>query len=54
MRCVPAAAQAATGDIVEAVPGVVATRHSGDGKASHYFLRGFNLDHRADGQIDRD
>lgn len=32
------------GDIVEAVLGVVATQHSGDGKANQYFLRGFNLD----------
>ncbi|RZL61359.1 MAG: TonB-dependent receptor [Variovorax sp.] len=36
------------GDIVEAVPGVVATQHSGDGKANQYFLRGFNLDHGTD------
>ena len=36
------------GDIVEAVPGVVATQHSGDGKANQYFLRGLNLDHGTD------
>jgi len=36
------------GDIVEAVPGMVATQHSGDGKANQYFLRGFNLDHGTD------
>jgi len=30
------------------------TRHSGDGKANQYFLRGFNLGHGADGQIDRE
>ncbi|MDM0078467.1 TonB-dependent receptor [Variovorax sp. J2P1-59] len=36
------------GDIIEAVPGVVATQHSGDGKANQYFLRGFNLDHGID------
>jgi outer membrane receptor protein involved in Fe transport len=30
------------------VPGVVATQHSGDGKANQYFLRGFNLDHGTD------
>ncbi|MGA0569821.1 TonB-dependent receptor [Variovorax sp. VNK109] len=36
------------GDIVEAVPGVVATQHSGDGKGNQYFLRGFNLDHGTD------
>ena len=39
------------GDIVEAVPGVVATQHSGDGKANQYFLRGFNLDHGTDFSI---
>jgi hypothetical protein len=26
------------------VPGLVATQHSGSGKANQYFLRGFNLD----------
>lgn len=36
------------GDIIEAVLGVVATQHSGDGKANQYFLRGFNLDHGTD------
>ena len=36
------------GDVVEAVPGVAATQHSGDGKANQYFLRGFNLDHGTD------
>jgi len=36
------------GDIIEVVPGVVATQHSGDGKANQYFLRGFNLDHGTD------
>lgn len=33
------------GDIIEAVPGIVATQHSGDGKANQYFLRGFNLEY---------
>ncbi len=42
------------GDIVEAVPGVVATQHSGDGKANQYFLRGFNLDHGTDFSISLD
>ncbi len=32
----------------EAVPGMVVTQHSGDGKANQYFLRGFNLDHGTD------
>lgn len=37
-----------TGDLLEAVPGVVVTQHSGDGKANQYFARGFNLDHGTD------
>ncbi len=37
-----------SGDLVEFVPGMVATQHSGSGKASQYFLRGFNLDHGTD------
>ncbi|MDA8018293.1 MAG: TonB-dependent receptor plug domain-containing protein [Thermoanaerobaculia bacterium] len=36
------------GEIVESTPGVVATQHSGGGKANQYFLRGFNLDHGTD------
>jgi len=36
------------GEILEAVPGLVVTQHSGDGKANQYFLRGFNLDHGTD------
>jgi len=37
-----------TGDVLELVPGMVATQHSGGGKANQYFLRGFNLDHGTD------
>lgn len=37
-----------TGELVESVPGMVATQHSGTGKANQYFLRGFNLDHGTD------
>ncbi len=37
-----------TGDVLELVPGMVATQHSGTGKANQYFLRGFNLDHGTD------
>ena len=37
-----------TAEILEAVPGVIVTQHSGDGKANQYFLRGFNLDHGTD------
>ena len=33
-----------SGEIVETVPGSVATQHSGGGKANQYFLRGFNLE----------
>jgi outer membrane receptor protein involved in Fe transport len=36
------------GEIVEAVPGVVVTQHSGAGKSNQFFLRGFNLDHGTD------
>lgn len=36
------------GELVENVPGVIATQHSGTGKANQYFLRGFNLDHGTD------
>jgi len=35
-------------EVLEAVPGLVVTQHSGDGKANQYFLRGFNLDHGTD------
>jgi hypothetical protein len=36
------------GELMETVPGLVVTQHSGDGKANQYFLRGFNLDHGTD------
>lgn len=36
------------GEMVENVPGLIATQHSGTGKANQYFLRGFNLDHGTD------
>lgn len=35
-------------DVLELVPGVIVTQHSGAGKANQYFLRGFNLDHGTD------
>ena len=35
-------------EILEFVPGMVVTQHSGDGKANQYFLRGMNLDHGTD------
>lgn len=40
------------GEVLEYVPGVIITQHSGDGKANQYFLRGFNLDHGTDFAID--
>jgi hypothetical protein len=36
------------GELAENAPGLVATQHSGTGKANQYFLRGFNLDHGTD------
>jgi outer membrane receptor protein involved in Fe transport len=36
------------GEVLEVVPGLVITQHSGEGKANQYFLRGFNLDHGTD------
>ena len=42
------------GELAEVIPGMIATQHSGTGKANQYFLRGFNLDHGTDfaGYID--
>jgi outer membrane receptor protein involved in Fe transport len=37
-----------TGELVEVVPGMITTQHSGGGKANQFFLRGFNLDHGTD------
>ena len=36
------------GEVLEAVPGLIVTQHSGEGKANQYFLRGYNLDHGTD------
>jgi outer membrane cobalamin receptor len=36
------------GELSEALPGMVATQHSGTGKANQYYMRGFNLDHGTD------
>lgn len=36
------------GELLETVPGVVISQHSGAGKANQYYLRGFNLDHGTD------
>jgi hypothetical protein len=35
-------------EVLEVIPGVIVTQHSGSGKANQYFLRGFNLDHGTD------
>ncbi|MES2264853.1 MAG: TonB-dependent receptor [Pseudomonadota bacterium] len=37
-----------SGELLELVPGMLVTQHSGEGKANQYFLRGFNLDHGTD------
>jgi hypothetical protein len=34
--------------LLETVPGLIVTQHSGEGKANQYFLRAFNLDHGTD------
>ncbi len=39
------------GELLETVPGVILTQHSGGGKANQYFLRGFNLDHGTDFRV---
>lgn len=39
------------GELLEIVPGLVVTQHSGEGKANQYFLRGMNLDHGTDLRI---
>lgn len=36
------------GEVLEVVPGLIVTQHSGAGKANQFFLRGFNLDHGTD------
>ena len=35
-------------EVLESVPGLIVTQHSGEGKANQFFLRGFNLDHGTD------
>jgi outer membrane receptor protein involved in Fe transport len=34
--------------MLERVPGVVTSQHSGEGKANQYYVRGFNIDHGTD------
>jgi hypothetical protein len=36
------------GELLEAMPGLIASQHSGEGKANQFYLRGFNLDHGTD------
>lgn len=39
---------ARVGELLETIPGLIATQHSGPGKSNQLFLRGFNLDHGTD------
>jgi outer membrane cobalamin receptor len=36
------------GEVLETVPGLIVSQHSGEGKANQHYLRGFNLDHGTD------
>jgi hypothetical protein len=36
------------GELLEQIPGLVISQHSGEGKANQYYLRGFQLDHGTD------
>lgn len=36
------------GELLEVTPGLIASQHSGEGKANQFYLRGFNLDHGTD------
>jgi outer membrane receptor protein involved in Fe transport len=36
------------GQLLESVPGLIVTLHSGEGKANQYLMRGYNLDHGTD------
>jgi hypothetical protein len=42
------------GEVLEFIPGLIISQHSGEGKANQYYLRGFQLDHGTDlaGTID--
>jgi outer membrane receptor protein involved in Fe transport len=42
------------GQLLETVPGLIATLHSGEGKANQYLMRGYNLDHGTDLATDVD
>ncbi len=45
---------ARTGEVLEVIPGLIVSQHSGEGKANQYFLRGFNLDHGIDFKMSLD
>ncbi len=47
-RQLDARPMARAGEVLETVPGVMISQHSGEGKANQYYLRGFNLDHGTD------
>ncbi|MDB5728209.1 MAG: hypothetical protein JWQ00_1414 [Noviherbaspirillum sp.] len=36
------------GELLETMPGLIVSQHSGEGKANQFYLRGFNLDHGTD------
>lgn len=36
------------GELLESIPGLIVSQHSGEGKANQFYLRGFNLDHGTD------
>ncbi len=36
------------GELLEQIPGLIISQHSGEGKANQYYLRGFQLDHGTD------
>ena len=36
------------GELLETVPGLIVSQHSGEGKANQFYARGFNLDHGTD------
>jgi outer membrane cobalamin receptor len=42
------APQYRSGQLLETVPGLIVTLHSGEGKANEYLMRGYNLDHGTD------
>jgi hypothetical protein len=48
MRQLQARPAMRAGEVLESVPGLIVTQHSGEGKANQYYLRGFNLDHGTD------